>query len=52
MPSPRKGESEKDFVNRYMNSAEAKRSFPDAKQRAAVAHSTYRNRNKKKRSKK
>lgn len=48
MPNPRKGEKEKDYLNRFMNSEEAKRDFPDPKQRAAVAHSKYRDRGKKK----
>jgi len=37
MPTPRKGESEK----RYVNSAEAKRTFPKVSQRVAVAHSVF-----------
>ena len=41
MPTPRKGESEKKFVNRYVNSAEAKRTFPKVSQRVAVAHSVF-----------
>lgn len=42
MPDPTKGEGEKDFVSRFMYSAEARRDFPDEKQRAAVAYSKYR----------
>ncbi len=47
MPKPAKGESQKHFVSRYMASSEAKRSFPDPKQRAAVAYSESRKRKKK-----
>ena len=42
MPSPAKGEKRKDYVSRFMGSSEAVKSFPDAKQRAAVAYSMYR----------
>ena len=49
MPKPRKGDTQDSFTQRYMNSAEAKRSFPDEKQRYAVAMSEWRRRNKKKR---
>ncbi len=42
MPAPEKGEKLGDFVSRYMGSKEARKSFPDQKQRAAVAYSTYR----------
>lgn len=41
MPKPNPGESEADFVARYMSSEEAKKAFPDAKQRSAVAYSEY-----------
>lgn len=47
MPNPRKGDSEDAFVQRYMASAEARKSYPDDKQRYAVAKSKWRNRNKK-----
>jgi hypothetical protein len=46
MPKPNKNESEEEFVSRYMDSQEAKKKFPDAKQRAAVAHSEYKDRKK------
>jgi len=39
MPDPRPGESEKAFVDRYMASEEAQKSFPDPQQRLAVAYS-------------
>src|SRR3972149_1222641 len=42
MPNPKKGESQADYVKRFMGSEEAKRDFPDEKQRLAVAHSKYR----------
>ena len=41
MPKPNKGESEADFVARYMEDATAKKDFPNAKQRLAVAYSEY-----------
>jgi hypothetical protein len=41
MPEPLKGEKQQDYVSRFMGSAEAAKSFPDAKQRAAVAYSMY-----------
>ena len=31
MPSPRKGEQQKDYVSRCMSSEEAKKDFPDSK---------------------
>lgn len=43
MPRPDKGEVEADFVARYMADAEARTSYPDDKQRAAVAYSLFRN---------
>lgn len=47
MPNPKKEESESEYVSRFMNSEEAKRDFPDEKQRAAVAHSKWKRRKKK-----
>jgi hypothetical protein len=44
MPNPQSGESVADFVARFVNSEEAKRSFPDKKQRLAVAYSKARQR--------
>lgn len=41
MPKPNKGESEKDFIARFMSSEEAKKDFPDEKQRLAVAYSEW-----------
>ncbi len=42
MPRPAKGESEQEYVSRFMDSTEAKRDYPDTKQRAAVAYSMWR----------
>ena len=42
MPAPHKGEKRSKYVSRFMGSSEAVKSFPDAKQRAAVAYSMYR----------
>ena len=42
LPTPRGDESEQDFVSRFMGDNQAVADFPDEKQRAAVAHSTYR----------
>lgn len=42
MPSPRKNESQKDFVSRCMGDAEAVSDFPDQSQRAAFCHSKFR----------
>lgn len=52
MPNPRKGEKRGKFVARFMASAEAKRDFPDQKQRAAVAYSKWRKKGRKTRRKK
>jgi hypothetical protein len=46
MPKPNPNESEADFVSRYMSSTEAKKKFPDDKQRLAVAYSEYRKKHK------
>jgi len=42
MPEPAKGESLGKFVSRYMGSKTARKHFPKAKQRAAVAYSEAR----------
>jgi len=42
LPTPRGDESEQDFVGRFMANEQAISDFPDEKQRAAVAYSTYR----------
>lgn len=47
MPSPEKGEKLSAFVKRYMGSSESRKSFPDSKQRAAVAYSEYRRKKRK-----
>lgn len=41
MPRPNEGESKKDFLARFMSSEEAKKSFPDEKQRYVVALSFW-----------
>ena len=43
MPSPREGEREKEYISRCMSSEEAKRDFPDSKQRVAFCHSKWQN---------
>ena len=47
MPEPHKGESLSNFVGRYMGSAEAQKSFPKKKQRAAVAYSEFKRKKRK-----
>ena len=42
MPEPTEGESQDKYVSRFVGSEEAKKSFPDIKQRLAVAYSKYR----------
>jgi len=39
MPERKKGEKLSAFVRRYMSSPRARKDFPNAKQRAAVAYS-------------
>lgn len=46
MPRPEAGEKLSTFMHRFMGSGEAKKSFPSAKQRIAVAESEYRARKK------
>ena len=46
MPKPNNGESEEEFVARYIHSEESKKKFPDEKQRLAVAYSEYKKRKK------
>ena len=41
MPHNQKSESKEDFISRFMNSEEAKKEFPDEKQRLAVANSKF-----------
>ena len=45
MPDPHADESESDYVSRFMASPEARKDFPDEKQRAAVAYKKWRERN-------
>ena len=46
MPSPRKSEQKKDYISRCMSSEEAKRDFPDSKQRVAFCNSKWENKSK------
>lgn len=48
MPNPQKGENLAQFMSRYMGSSEAEKTFPDAKQRAAVGYSKFRKKKKRK----
>jgi hypothetical protein len=41
MPYPTPGETTQHYVSRFMGSPEARSSFPDQKQRAAVAYSMH-----------
>jgi hypothetical protein len=45
LPTPNKGEKEKDFVSRCMGSDVMKKEFPDQKQRAAVCYKQFRGKN-------
>jgi hypothetical protein len=47
LPTPKPKEKSKDFVGRFMGDKEANKTFPDQKQRAAVAYQTYRDSKKK-----
>ena len=47
MPRPKKNESEESFVSRYVSSKEAIKTFPNEKQRLAVAYSEYKDYKKK-----
>jgi len=52
MPSPSKGEQKTDFVARCVSSDEAKKTFPDVKQRLAFCYSQWKNKDKVKHKKK
>ena len=41
MPSPKKNESQKQYITRCMSSEESKKEFPDVKQRAAFCFSKW-----------
>lgn len=41
MPRPKKGETKKEFIKRYMGSAEAANKYPNPDQRYAVANSVW-----------
>lgn len=45
LPIPAGNESEQDFVGRFMGNEQAIKDFPDSKQRAAVAHNSYKTTN-------
>lgn len=47
MPEPHSKESLASYVGRYVSSKEAEKSFPEKKQRLAVAYSEYKRRKKK-----
>lgn len=42
LPKPRKGQTTARFVSSFMHSSQAKRDFPNARQRVAVAYSQAR----------
>lgn len=42
MPNPSAGEDQNAYVSRFVGSEEAKKDFPDLKQRLAVAYSKWR----------
>lgn len=42
LPSVRRGESQRNFVSRFMADAAMRSEYPDQEQRAAVAYSQYR----------
>lgn len=44
MPFPRRGESEDDFINRFMANDAMIRDFPDRSQRFAIAKREFRKR--------
>ena len=47
MPYPNKEETRQEYISRFMKSEEARKSYPDPEQRAAVAYSLWREKNKK-----
>jgi hypothetical protein len=42
LPEPQLGEEENQFISRFIRDKEAKRKFPNRKQRIAVAYSIWR----------
>ncbi len=48
LPNPSKGETQSDFVSRFMSNDQMKKDYPESKQRLAVAYSQWRRRNSKK----
>jgi hypothetical protein len=49
MPEPVKGEKQSHYLTRFLSSPEAKGSFPNIKQREAVAYALFRREQAKKR---
>jgi hypothetical protein len=47
MPEPRSKENLSHYIQRFMRSGEAEKSFPSKKQRLAVAYSMFKRRKKK-----
>lgn len=45
MPKPKKQETEKEFLSRFMADPEMRKDYPDEEQRAAVGYSCFRDRN-------
>ena len=43
LPTPNKGEKYRHFTKRFLKNKEAKKKFPDIKQRFAVMSQTWRN---------
>jgi hypothetical protein len=48
MPEPTKNEKEQEYIKRFVESTEAKRDYPDIKNRIAVAYGMWREHLKKK----
>ena len=48
MPTPNRGETQRQFINRCINSEESKKTFPKLDQRVAFCYSVWREHNKKK----
>ena len=42
VPQPKKGETQDEFITRFMGNETMKRDYPDQKQRLAIAYSTWR----------
>jgi hypothetical protein len=46
MPYPTAEETKQEYISKFMKSAEARKSYPDPEQRAAVAYSLWREKKK------